>query len=98
VFQDEKITLLKSVKIFSLISKSDIHPRVIQEALTIGVPIIISKESDYPEVQEYKAGILVNLDFKEISRAFEELVQNDNELKIQSNNAKKLINEKFLVE
>ncbi len=98
VSQDEKITLLKFAKIFSLISKSDIHPRAIQEALTMGVPVVISKESDYPEVEEYNAGKIVSLDNKKISQTFEKLLRNDSELKIQSNNAKKLINEKFLAE
>ena len=64
----------------------------------MGMPVVVSKESDYPEVQEYKAGILVNLDFKEISRAFEKLLLDDDKLKIFSNNAKKLIKENFLVE
>ena len=98
VSQNEKITLLKSAKIFSLISKSDVHPRAIQEALTMGVPVVISKESDYPEVEEYNAGKIVSLDNKKISQTFEKLLRNDSELKIQSNNAKKLINEKFLAE
>ena len=64
----------------------------------MGIPVVISKESDYPEVEEYKAGILVNLDFKEIAHAFEELLSDENKLKIFSKNAKKLIKEKFLAE
>ena len=98
VSHDEKLTLLKSAKLFSLTSKSDIYPVAVQEALAMGVPVVVSKESDYPEVEEYKAGILVNLDFKEVSRAFVELLSDENKLKIFSNNAKKLIKENFLVE
>jgi glycosyltransferase involved in cell wall biosynthesis len=98
VSHDEKLTLIKSAKLFSLISKSDIHPHAIQEALTMGIPVVISKESDYPEVEEYKAGIIVNLDVKEIAHAFEKLLSNEDELTIFSNNAKKLIQENFLVE
>ena len=98
VSHDEKLTLLKSAKLFSLISKSDIHPVAVQEALTMGIPVVISKESDYPEVEEYKDGILVDLDFKEIARVFEKLLLDEDELDIFSNNAKKLIREKFLAE
>ena len=98
VTHDEKITLFKSAKLFSLTSISDIHPRAIQEALTMGVPVVISKESDYPEVEEYNAGIIVNLDSKEICHAFEKLLKNDEILNTFSNNAKKLIKEKFLLE
>ena len=98
VTHDEKLTLLKSAKLFSLTSKSDIHPRATQEALTMGIPVVISKESDYPEVEECNAGILVDLDIKEITHAFEELLSDEDKLKIFSNNAKKLIREKFLAE
>ena len=98
VSHDEKITLLSFAKLFSLTSISDIHPRAIQEALTMGVPVVISKESDYPEVEEYNAGIIVNLDSKEICNAFEKLLKNDEILNTFSNNAKKLIKEKFLLE
>jgi len=98
VTQDEKLDLLKSAKLFSLISKSDVHPRAVQEALAMGVPVVISKESDYPEVQEYNAGKIVNLNVKEIAHTFEKLLQDNDELKILSTNAKKLINEKFLAE
>ena len=98
VSQNEKIMLLKSAKIFSLTSKSDIHPRAIQEALTMGVPVVISKESDYPEVEEFNAGKIVSLNENNISETFEKLLDSNDELKIQSNNAKKLIKEKFLAE
>ena len=98
VSQNEKIMLLKSAKIFSLTSKSDIYPRAIQEALTMGVPVVISKESDYPEVEEFNAGKIVSLNENNISETFEKLLDSNDELKIQSNNAKKLIKEKFLAE
>lgn len=98
VSHDEKITLLSFAKLFSLTSISDIHPRAIQEALAMGVPVVISKESDYPEVEEYDAGRIVNLDSKEICHAFEELLKNEDILNTFSNNAKKLIKDKFLLE
>ena len=98
VSQDEKIILFKSAKLFSLISISDIHPRAIEEALTMGVPVVISKESDFPEVMEYNAGIIVDREEKLIADAFKKLLEDDNLLKELSNNAKKLIKENFLVE
>ena len=98
VSQDEKIILFKSAKLFSLISISDIHPRAIEEALTMGVPVVISKESDFPEVIEYNAGIVVDREEKLIADAFKKLLEDDNLLKELSNNAKKLIKENFLVE
>lgn len=98
VTHDEKLTLLNSAKLFSLLSKSDIHPRSLLEALTMGIPVIISKESDYPEVEEYNAGMIVNYDLKEIVHAFEKLLDNPDLLDLFSSNAKKLIRKNFLTE
>jgi len=98
VSQDEKITLFNSAKLFTLISISDIHPRAIEEALTMGVPVVISKESDFPEVSEYNAGIIVNRDQKPITDAFKKLLEDEDSLKKLSHNAKKLIKENFLNE
>jgi glycosyltransferase involved in cell wall biosynthesis len=98
VSQDEKIILFKSAKLFSLISISDIHPRAIEEALTMGVPVVISKESDFPEVMEYNAGIIVNRESKLIADSFEKLLEDDSLLEELSKNAQKLIKENFLLE
>lgn len=98
VSHNEKLTLLKFAKLFSLTSKSDIYPRAIQEALAMGVPVVVSKESDYPEVEEYQAGVLVNLNHKEISNVFSKVLTDEEKLTRFSRNAKKLIHEKFLVE
>lgn len=95
VSHDEKITLLKHAKLFSLISKSDIHPRAVQEALFMGVPVVISHECDIPDVKKYNAGVIVNLDSDEVTKAFETLLHIKN-LEEFSNNAKKLTHEKFL--
>ena len=95
VSHEEKFTLLKNAKIFSLPSKSDVHPRAIQEALFMGVPVVISNECDYPEVEEYNAGIIVNQDSKQVTNAFKKILCDQNIDKI-SNNAKKLIHERFL--
>lgn len=97
ISHDEKLKLFESATLFILTSISDIHPRAIQEALTMGIPVIISKECDYPEVEQYNAGIIVNLNISEIVNAFKILLNNES-LSIISNNAKNLIKEKYLVE
>ncbi len=98
ISQDDKLTLLKSAKLFSLTSKSDIHPRAVQEALVMGVPVVVSKESDYPEIEECDTGKIVNMNYLEIAHTFEKLLENEEKLQILSKNARKLINDKFLAE
>ena len=97
VSHDEKLELLKNAKIFVLTSYSDIHPRAIQDALTMGLPVVFTKVCDYPEIDEYSAGISVGLDVELIYNALKKLLNDEQTLKSYSQNAKKLIREKFLL-
>ncbi|MGI0010892.1 MAG: glycosyltransferase, partial [Nitrosopumilaceae archaeon] len=97
VSEDEKLELLESAKVFVLTSHSDVHPVAVQEALTMGVPVIITKNSDYPEVEEYNAGILVDEDEQSVFNAIMNLLSNENKLLHMSNNAKELIKQRFLL-
>lgn len=96
VNESEKLDLLSAARIFVLTSINDIHPRSVQEALTVGVPVLITKTCDYPEIAEYNAGRLIDYDVSSIYRNLLEMLENEIELKMNSINGKKLINEKFL--
>ena len=78
-------------------SHSDIHTTTAIESLAMGIPVVITKSSDFPEIDEYKAGITVDLDSNSVYNAVEELLSDEEKLKECSNNARKLINEKFLL-
>ena len=98
VSEDEKLELLESATLFITISHSDVHSIAIQEALAMGVPIIISKVSDWPEIDEYKAGITIETDIKSVEKAMKKLLDKNTNLAEYSENAKRLINERFLIE
>ena len=63
----------------------------------MGIPVVITKASDFPEIDEYKAGITVDLDSNSVYNAVEELLNDEEKLKEYSKNAKKMIDEKFLL-
>jgi glycosyltransferase involved in cell wall biosynthesis len=63
----------------------------------MGIPVVITKASDFPEIDEYKAGITVDLDSNSVYNAVEELLGDEEKLKEYSKNAKKLIDQKFLL-
>ena len=63
----------------------------------MGTPVVITKASDFPELNEYKAGITVDLDSNSVYNAVEELLGDEEKLKEYSKNAKKMIDEKFLL-
>ena len=63
----------------------------------MGTPVIITKACDFPEIDEYKVGITVDSDSNSVYSAVEELLNDEEKLKEYSKNAKKMIDEKFLL-
>jgi glycosyltransferase involved in cell wall biosynthesis len=97
VTNEEKQDLLKHAQAYVLTSRSDIHPTAIQDALAMGTPVMITEACDYPEVEEYNAGIIVDSTVDSIYEGLKKII-NECDLKELSKNARKLIEEKFLVE
>jgi glycosyltransferase involved in cell wall biosynthesis len=98
VSEDAKLELFESAKLHVVTSHSDVHTTTAIESFAMGTPVVISKASDFPEIDEYKAGITVDLDSNSVQKAVEELLDDNEKLKEYSKNAKKLVNEKFLLE
>ena len=90
VSHEVKLELLKNSTIFVLTSLSDIHPRAVQEALTMGLPVLITKNCDYPEIEQYKCGKIVDANVQSIYDGLNEMI-NQCDLNDFSNNARKLI-------
>jgi glycosyltransferase involved in cell wall biosynthesis len=95
VIGDEKLQLLESAKIYILPSYSDVHPVSITEAIMMKTPVLVTKNCDYPEVEEYNVGIIRESNIKSIHEGLQKMLDNEEQLKIFSNNTKKLIEEKF---
>ena len=66
-----------------------------QEALAMGIPVDISKASDWPEIDEYRAGISVDTNPDSVHNALKKLLSDKESLKEYGNNARKLIQKKF---
>ena len=97
ISEEEKIELFKSAKIHVVTSHSDVHTTTAIESMACGTPVVISKVSDFPEIDEYEAGITVDLDSNSVYNAVEKLLNDDKKLEEYSKNARKLINDKFLL-
>ena len=98
VTEAEKIELLSSARLFVATSQSDIHTTTAIEALAIGKPVVITKNSDFPEIDDYQAGITVESTRESIFNAISELLDNETKIQKFSDNAKRLVEEKFLLE
>lgn len=97
VSENEKLELLESATLFVLTSHSDVHPIAVQDALAMGIPVVITKECDYPEVDEYKAGISVDPTISSIKEGILKMLESKDQFAVFSQNAKKIINDKFVL-
>ena len=95
VTENEKLEILESATLFVLTSHSDVHPIAVQDALTMALPVIITEACDYPEVKEYDAGLIVDEDVDQITNAILGVINNKEKLKKMSENARKLVLERF---
>ena len=98
VHGSEKAQLLRHAKIFALTSYSDIHPVSVEESLLMGNPVLITKNCDFPEIEEYDAGVVVDATFESVYAGLVKILKSDEKLEEYSKNAKKLANDKFLFE
>ncbi len=91
----EKFRLLRNAKAFILPSYGEGLPVAALEAMSVGTPVIITRNCNLPEVTAAHAGIEVGLDSDSIAAAICAIWNND-ELRSQlSGNAVRLIREKF---
>ena len=97
VSDEEKLELYESAKMHVVTSHSDVHTTTAIESMAMGTPVVITKASDFPEIDDYKAGITVDTNVDSVYNAVEELLQDEKKLKEYSNNALRLIQEKFLL-
>ncbi len=95
VSEDEKLEILESASLFVLTSHSDVHPIAVQDALVMGLPVIITVACDYPEVKEYDAGLIVDEDVNQITNSILSVINNEEKLVKMSENAKRLVLERF---
>jgi len=98
VYDDDKVQILEASKFFVLTSYSDIHPMAAIEALTLGKPVLITENCDFPEVAEFDAGIVTKADIESIYSGLKKMMYNEDGLEKYSINAKQLATEKFCYE
>lgn len=80
---------------FILPSQSEGMPMAALEAMAHGLPVIITKGCNIPEVAEYEAGLVVDLSPANLTKALSWFLAGGDSLAAASTNALRLINERF---
>lgn len=92
----EKLQTVASCDLFLFTSRNEGLPMTILEIAALGVPQIISRNCNVPEIEKFQAGFELDLTDKQIFAAkILELVQNKSLFQSMSVNAKKMIAASF---
>ncbi len=86
----EKLSVLKSSSVFVLLSESEAFSVTILEALYCGLPVIISPECNFPEVESFGAGKIIERDSEQLAVSLLEMFADLPRLAQMSENSKKL--------
>ena len=98
VTEEQKNQLLSNAKLFVSASRGDVHPIAAIEALSFGLPVIITEESDFPEIDTFEAGKTTESNENSICDSIKDLLVNQDKLSTYSENALRLVEEIFLLE
>ncbi len=94
VFGDDKKLVLQSADVFVMPSRFEGHPMALIEALSYGLPAIVSRGSNMKaEIEEYAAGWTFESDSKELADRLLYVLDNFSEVKEKSNSALRLARE-----
>ncbi len=90
IYGDEKIGALHGASCFALTSLNEGFSVAILEALACGLPVVISENCYFPEVEEAEAGIVANLSPRSITTALEQICSNSDLATSMGENARTL--------
>lgn len=92
---NEKLAALSRADIFVLPSSSEGFSISVLEAMACGLPVVITKQCNFPEVEELGAGKVIDTDATQLSDALIELLDNPDLCKEIGNRGKRLVAEKY---
>jgi len=90
-----KASFFQAADVFVLPSYSEGFSMSILEGLSYGIPVIITKECNFDEIEHNGAGLITKPGIKELKKSMKELIINDTHRLTMRKNAKELINKKY---
>lgn len=95
VFGRAKLAILSRADVFAHPSYSEGFSMSILEAMACALPVVITKECNFPEVEAARAGIMVTPRPDEVCKALKQLVGDGDLRATMGMNARKLVESKF---
>jgi glycosyltransferase involved in cell wall biosynthesis len=90
-----KLEALSAADVFALTSYSEGFSMALLEALSAGLPLVITDECNFPEVGDSRAGIVVRPNDSEIASAITSLLDSADLRREMSDNARRLVRSNY---
>lgn len=91
----KKLAALRVANLFVLPSHSEGFSISILEALACGLPVVITKECNFPEVEKMGAGRVIERDVEQLSNNLIELLENPELCKTMGEKGKKMVRDTY---
>lgn len=91
----EKLAALSRADISIVPSYSEVRSIVALEAMICRLPVIITRQCNFPEIAEYEAGIIIEPDLKQLTEALNTLLSNSKLCKKMGENGRRLVLKNF---
>lgn len=92
---EKKINYLSNANIFVLPSFEEGDSIALKEALSLSIPVIISRQCRMDVVKEYNSGLIINSNTKDLYKSLLEISNKD--LPLMGKNSRKLMEDKFSI-
>ena len=95
----EKLSAIYGSNLFVLPSYGENFGVAALEAMVCGVPVVVTDRVGlYPDIEEYKAGIVTDCDSDKIAGAISKLLDNEDMRKSMGENGKRLVQDRFALD
>lgn len=91
----EKLAALSRADICAIPSYSEVRTIVALEAMACGLPIVITRQCQFPEVREANAGIVIEPNADQLAEALDRLIDDPELCKEMGENGRRLVMENF---
>jgi glycosyltransferase involved in cell wall biosynthesis len=95
IYGKDKWGALSSASVFITLSKSEGHPIAPLEAMSFGVPVVLTEKSNIPEVAQYRAGLIVKRSPNDAADALQRILCDKQLAGEMTANAFRLMEERF---
>ncbi len=95
IYDHRRFQLFSVASAFITLSKSEGLPVAVLEAMASGLPVVVTKEANLPEIAQYGAGAIVGEDPQAVATTLAAMIADPIQLRAMGERARKLVAERF---